>query len=179
MSGLIEFLECHMIARDLRRGRVEAVDRLFELLEKTLYHYALSVTRNTVDAEEVVQDVFLEMVRDPDRLGRVDDLKAYLYRAVRNTALNRSHRANREIPSAELLFEASAGDLPTEDRLALEQALDCLSDEQREVVVLKAWHGLAFRDIAELLQISPNTAASRYRYALEHMRTALGGKVHA
>lgn len=179
MSGLIEFLECHMIARDLRRGRVEAVDRLFELLAKPLYHYALSVTRNTGDAEEVVQDVFLEMVRDPDRLGRVDDLKAYLYRAVRNTALNRRQKGNREIPSAELLFEASAGDLPTEDRLALEQALDCLSDEQREVVVLKAWHGLAFRDIAELLQISPNTAASRYRYALEHMRTALGGKVHA
>ena len=59
---------------------------------------------------------------------------------------------------------------PDEETQALETALQKLPPEQREVVVMKIWGGLKFEEIANELNISQNTAASRYRYALEGLR---------
>ena len=56
---------------------------------------------------------------------------------------------------------------------ALESALAELPPEQREAVHLKAWGGFTFEEIASALGISPNTAASRYRYGLDKLRTRL------
>ena len=50
-----------------------------------------------------------------------------------------------------------------------------LPQEQREVIVLKIWHEHTFEEIGELLEISPNTAAGRYRYGLQKLRTCLKG----
>ena len=60
------------------------------------------------------------------------------------------------------------------DARALQRALSELPEEQREVVTLKIEGQLAFAEISQVLRISQNTAASRYRYALEKIRTALG-----
>ena len=56
-----------------------------------------------------------------------------------------------------------------EEALFLREAVQNLSPKLREVVVMKAWGGLTFLQISEALAISPNTAASRYRYALEQL----------
>jgi RNA polymerase sigma-70 factor (ECF subfamily) len=55
----------------------------------------------------------------------------------------------------------------------LEQAVKALPPIYREVVVLKVWSGLTFQQVADTLGIPLNTAASRYRYALDHLRSAL------
>ena len=62
--------------------------------------------------------------------------------------------------------------------LAVRRALARLSDEQREVVVLKVWGGLTFEEIGEQLSISPNTAASRWRYAMEALRKLITARAH-
>ena len=57
----------------------------------------------------------------------------------------------------------------------------CLAElpvAQREVIVLKLWHDHTFEEIGELLEMSPNTAAGRYRYGLEKLRACLKGKFH-
>ena len=56
-----------------------------------------------------------------------------------------------------------------EDAVRLRDAVQNLSEKLREVVVMKTWGGLTFAQISEVLAISPNTAASRYRYALEQL----------
>jgi RNA polymerase sigma-70 factor (ECF subfamily) len=74
-------------------------------------------------------------------------------------------------PESEPLF---AGPLEHDERRALVQsALGHLPQEQREVLVMKIWGGLSFPQIAEALQLSANTAASRYRYALAKLREQL------
>jgi RNA polymerase sigma-70 factor (ECF subfamily) len=60
-----------------------------------------------------------------------------------------------------------------EDALALREKIKHLSPKLREVVIMKFWGGLTFQQIAETLTISPNTAASRYRYALEQLAQEL------
>ena len=60
-----------------------------------------------------------------------------------------------------------------EESAILRRAVDELSEKLREVLTLKIWGGLTFQEIAESMAISPNTAASRYRYALEHLQRQL------
>lgn len=183
MSGLIEFLRCRALQGALRKGRPGAVDELFELLADPLYRFACSITRQPAVAEEVLQDVFMQLVREPERLGEVRDIKAYLFRAVRNRALNHERQRAREVPLEGEALALAGGSWASEtDSLALQQAVQALPQDQREVVVLKAWEGLSFREIAQVLDIPLNTAASRYRYALGHLRRSLSEgprEVHA
>src|SRR5262249_13929713 len=121
------------------------------------------------DAEDVVQEAFVRFWRSRQR---VLDPVAYLYASVKHCALDwlrgrrrrvqREHAAARpEVVPRESLF---VGSLEGEERRAnLEAALRDLPEAQREVLVLKTWGELSFPQIAEALQISANTAASRYR----------------
>ena len=129
------------------------------------------------DAEDVVQEAFVRFWRSrPD----ADDPTAYLFACVRSHALDwrrgQSRRARREAAAArpertEPLFAPKLEQ--NERRAALEAAVATLPAEQREVLVLKIWGGLTFPQIAGALGLSPNTAASRYRYALAKLREQL------
>jgi RNA polymerase sigma-70 factor (ECF subfamily) len=127
------------------------------------------------DAEDIVQEGFLRFWRSRHR---ADDPVAYLYACVRRFALEwlrgRSRRARREEIAAksdqQLLVSALEQD---ERRKIIEAAMQSLPAEQREVLVLKIWGELTFPQIATALEISANTAASRYRYALAKLREQL------
>jgi DNA-directed RNA polymerase specialized sigma24 family protein len=58
------------------------------------------------------------------------------------------------------------------------QALANLPQDQREVIVLKIWHEYTFEEIGNLLSISPNTAAGRYRYGLQKIKTSFNGDTY-
>jgi RNA polymerase sigma-70 factor (ECF subfamily) len=98
----------------------------------------------------------------------------YCVRSFRNRALNyrRSmwRRLTREWESLRW-FEKLPEESP-EERAAME-ALTELPVDQREVIVLKVWHGCTFEEIGGLLEISPNTAAGRYRYGLQKLKLKL------
>jgi RNA polymerase sigma factor (sigma-70 family) len=128
------------------------------------------------DAEDVVQEAFVRFWKTRQRAV---DPAAYLYACVKNYALEwqrgRNRQARREQaaarPEAQTWF---AGPLEQEERRAAIAAALCdLPESQREVLVLKIWSGLSFQQIALVLRISANTAASRYRYALTKLREQL------
>jgi RNA polymerase sigma-70 factor (ECF subfamily) len=128
------------------------------------------------DAEDVVQEAFVHFWRSRQRAA---DPAAYLYTCVKNCALDwqrgRQRQSRREQvvarPEAETLF---SGSLEQEERrAAIDCALSTLPENQREVLVMKIWGELSFPQIGEALQISANTAASRYRYALDKLREEL------
>jgi len=97
----------------------------------------------------------------------------YLYRAVRNASLNSLRSQTREVELREVGLEdgwllGSAG--MEETAMELQSALRELPEEQREVILLHVWGQMSFEETATALGISPNTAASRYRYALSKLR---------
>jgi RNA polymerase sigma-70 factor (ECF subfamily) len=128
-------------------------------------------------AEDVLQEAFVRFWRSRERAL---DATAFLFACVRRCALEwlrgerrrgaREQAVARRRP-AEALFEPAL--FEDERRRQIESALVLLPAEQREVVVLKVWGGLTFAQIAEALAVPANTAASRYRYALEHLRREL------
>lgn len=136
-------------------------------------------THTAMDAEDVVQEAFIRFWRQQRKLG--SEPMALIVTSLRRTAIDLARRnlrrarreqlAAQDSPLETALFEPLLeGD---ERRTAIEAALLRLPAEQREVLVLKIWGELTFAEIAGQLSLSPNTAASRYRYALVALRQEL------
>lgn len=117
------------------------------------------------------------MVWDIGQLGKVRSIRAYLHTAARNSAYSilRSRRRRAEVEAdlcREFQFTVPAVEAPLDSR-ALCTAFAKLPVEQREVLVLKVFDEMTFKEIAETTRTSLNTAASRYRYAIDKLRQAL------
>jgi len=154
--------------------------RLYDDHAQALFGFLLNLTRNEADTRDVLQEVFVKLARQPERLNGVRDERAFLLRLAHNAAIDRlRRRATREKNYEQLAAEPTAAFAPAHDpdeqgfRLALATALGELPADQRAVVHLKLWEGLTFECIAETLCLSPNTAASRYRYGLDKLRARL------
>ena len=152
----------------ISRGDVEALGELYDRYSGLLYQFALALVRSRDAAEEVVQETFLGLLRSRSGLGDVRDIRSYLLRIVRNEVSHRRRRHEADASALEVV-EAREG-LSAREVLELNEALARLPEEQLTVVVLKVWQGMTFAEVAEALDIPANTAASRYRYALEKLR---------
>jgi RNA polymerase sigma-70 factor (ECF subfamily) len=152
---------------------VPALADLYEQHGQRLYRYALMILADAAAAEDAVQDAFCQLAVVLQRRPDVATLP-YLTTIVRNGCYGRLRRRRRSpVLEAEPLLEAASADAHEDERLLLEQALRRLPPEQREVVHLKVYEGLTFEEIGERCGVSLNTAASRYRYALDAMRRML------
>ena len=124
------------------------------------------------DAEDVVQEAFIRFWRSRHR---VTDPATFVYACVKHLALDwqrhRKRQSRREEAAARSeLTSFFAGPLEQSERsVAIEAAAAYSPQAQREVLVLRIWGGLSFPQIAEALQITDNTAKSRYRYALDRL----------
>ena len=146
--------------------------RLYDMAAPRLMRYAETLTRNRADAEDALQSALVKVARKPKQLAQADKPWAYLVRVVRNEALRLINRRRPMASLASLLQAWRPTDCPLEQRESREQvqqAVAKLPPEQAEVVVLKIWEQFTFAEIADLIDESPNTAASRYRYALEKL----------
>jgi len=141
---------------------------LYERHGRALLAYACALLRDPSAAEDVLHQVFLNVLRG--RAAINGDPVPYLFRAIRNTALNHIRGQSREVELAGAGVWLESPDGRTEESLALQSALATLPAEQREVVVLKIWGQLTFEEAAAVIGVSPNTAASRYRYGLEKLK---------
>ena len=149
-------------------------EQLYEAKAAELILYGRALGLSHAEAEDVLQDTFVALMkRTAIPLHRPEH---YCVRAFRNRALNYRRtlwrRLTRELES-QRWFETSSDETPNE-----RTAMRCLADlpvEQREVIVLKIWHGYTFEEIAELLDIPANTAAGRYRYGLQKLKLRLEG----
>ena len=147
----------------------------FSQLAPGLLLFARQWARSAADAEDIVQEAFVRFWRKQHDIAN----RGLLYATVRSIALDflrrDSRRARRESiavsesdQTVQPLFE-----IEDESQRALVAALDVLSNEQREVLVMKIWNDLSFSEIGQALEISQNTAASRYRYGLAALKRAM------
>jgi len=147
------------------------VARLYDTHGTGLYRYALLLTADAAAAEDVVHGVFAALLRLREPLEHEEH---YLRRAVRNACYSVLRQRGREdVAATDVLLVPITSSGGHEERLAIQAALRTLAPEQREVVALHIFEGLTFREIAAATEVSINTVAARYRYALAHMRKSL------
>lgn len=130
-------------------------------------------TCSLAEAEDILQEAFVRYWKNQRHLP--GNPNALIITSVRRAAIDhgrsRTRRMHRETQAYELedkvsFFEPGEGEIGQD----LEKAVNALPAEQREVIVMKIWGMLTFDEIAQQLGISPNTVASRYRYALAALR---------
>jgi RNA polymerase sigma-70 factor (ECF subfamily) len=146
---------------------------LYQRHGAALTAYACSFVNDFAAAEDGVHRVFLNLLRKETPMP--DMPIAYLYRAVRNSALNAGRTGRREtlLENTVELSDLQHKDGNREAALTLQSTLAELPEEQREAVIMRIWSGLTLQEVAAATHVSLNTAASRYRYALEKLRERL------
>jgi RNA polymerase sigma-70 factor (ECF subfamily) len=153
--------------------------------------FARQQTRSGADAEDVLQEALVKLVgkiQSGEFVGGEEAWMPYLYTAIRRLSIDVGRRDDRRRRREESVVEDEAaitegGDHPwfdsegsgDETREMVEAGLRELPDKFAEVIIMKIWDDKTFAEIGEALEISQNTAASRYRYGLEALRKKLGG----
>jgi RNA polymerase sigma-70 factor (ECF subfamily) len=145
-------------------------DELESQVERRRSHWvrmAYRILRDRQEAEDVVQETLMAVLRQPGDIGRLD---AYISRAVDWNAVKRRARQRSFVALDDIPEPRAANQL---DPLELEQAVTGLPPALQTIIRLRFYLGLTFAEIGKNLSISINTAASRCRYALERMRKVL------
>jgi RNA polymerase sigma-70 factor (ECF subfamily) len=151
--------------------------------------FARQQTRSAEDAEDIVQDALVKLVEKLDAdefVGGQEAWMPYLFTAIRRLAIDLGRRDDRRKRREDVVggesetdqkeafhpwFESESSD--DETRQLLEAGLKELPPKFAEVVIMKIWGERTFAEIGEALEISQNTAASRYRYGLEALKKKL------
>lgn len=170
---------------DLVRSRVVMLDQrggnaiagLLDLTADRLTRFAISITGHQQDGEDAVQTVLGRVAASPKSLIRADQPWAYLLVMVRNESIAISRRSRR-FPLlrslADLVTRLPVDQVQQQETFAeVWRSLRRLPSEQAEVVVLKIWEGMTLAEIASITGQSPDTVASRYRYAMAKLKTML------
>ena len=154
--------------------------RLYDDHAPALYAFLLNLTRSESESRDAVQEVFVRLAERPGRFAQVRDARGFLLRLAHNAAIDALRRRTAQHSAIERaakepaeLFATAASPDEQAYRDAVSSALAELPEEQRAVVHLKIWEDQTFAQIAETLGIPANTAASRYRYALDKLEALL------
>lgn len=167
------------LIRQARRGDVEAYNLLISRWERRVYNYLLRIVGDREDALDLCQDVFLKAYQNLRKLDGPERFAPWLFRIAHNEAFSsfRKRRLETELAQPEAAGdEISAGGppaFPVELSIAVTTALERLSEEQREAVILKIYQGFKFEEMAEILSCPVSTVKSRLYAAFDVLKTQL------
>ena len=169
------------LIRRAAKGNVESFNLLVSRWEKRVYNYLLRLTTNREDALDLTQDVFLKAYQNLRKLDDVSRFAPWLYRIAHNEAYSMFRKRKPETDVDEIEPESTenrinvggTGVFPIELSLAVTSALDRLSPDQREAIVLKIYQGFKFDEMSEILSCPVSTVKSRLYTALELLKVEL------
>lgn len=177
-------MDLFTIQQQICRGDEKALTSLYGLYARRLLHFARLITRSGELSEEVVEDVFVKLWTQRQKIGEINNLAVYLYVAVKNTALNAVSQQARQLihaPFDDLGIEidlASHSDphnlLVTSELLQrMQQVVNALPPRCRMIFKLVREDGLKHREVAEVLNISIHTVDAQMAIAIKKICEAL------
>ncbi|MDO4799453.1 MAG: RNA polymerase sigma factor [Bacillota bacterium] len=164
---------------DVATGDRGALREVYEETRTAVYGYALSIVKNREDAEDILQDTYVTIYRSAKDYRTQGKPMAWIFTIVRNLGLMRFRQSSKATDLTDEEWDTlsvPSHEAQTDNRLVLEAAIHTLAAEEREIVMLHAVSGVKHKDIAEHLQIPLSTVLSKYRRALQKLRTVLEEK---
>ncbi len=175
-----------------QRGEVRAFELLLSRHRKPVYNFILRFVGDKETAEDLLQEVFMRVIKGAEAYKRQAKFTTWLYTIARNLCVDqtrrRKHRKHASldapmdssadagtlldvIPSSEMASDRKSAN--RELQLRMQHAIAGLVEDQREVFVMREFLDLPFKQIAEIVGVPENTVKSRMRYALEKLRLEL------
>ena len=170
--------ELQRLLRCIAGGEREALAALYQRTRTAVYGLALSYLRNAHDAEDLTQDVYVQVWDCAAQYRPTGSPMGWLLTVCRSLCLMRLRREERHATLLDEEWDAIPAQecgLDADERALLQGALARLADEERRIVLLHAVTGMKHREIAALLELPLPTVLSKYHRALKKMRSCLEG----
>ncbi len=147
---------------------------IYERYRVVVYYTALRVTRSKEAAEDVMQSVFLELMDNCERTGRIpDEVGGWLVKLAKFRSLDHVRSESRTVPTEAPEVHAGDAGAAAENNVVIRSALETLSDEEREIFDLKVLGGFKHREIAQIVSSNPSTVRWQYAQIVKKLKPLL------
>lgn len=160
----------------LANGDRSCLAELYKLTSVQIYSFALSMLKNSHDAEDVTHDTYMSIIASAESYENRGKPMAWVFTITRNLCLMKLRQRNKNADYCEENWEntlAAANGLSLEDTVVLRTCLEQLSEEDLRIVVLHAVSGFKHREIAQLLSLPLPTVLSKYSRSLKKLKKML------
>ena len=175
--------ELPLIQKRIANSDEAALAELYQHFHKKLQHFAKAIVRSDELAEELVEDVFVKLWCNRNKIAEIDNIKVYLYVAVKNRSLNTLSRKAIELVNTPFDFlnidldnSSPAPDdlmITTEMMQRMQKAIEALPPRCKMIFKLVREDGLKYKEVAEILNISVNTIDAQMAIAVKRICAAL------
>ena len=158
----------------IAEGNKEYIGYLYEKTKNAVYGFALSILKNTHDAEDILQETYIRIFSCAGQYKSVGKPMAWILSIARNLSLMKLRDNKKIADMSDAEFEKlEVSDKTYDDKIILKKAMQILTDEERQIVMLHAVAGFKHREISELLSIRLSTVLSKYNRALKKLKESL------
>ncbi|MBR2455067.1 MAG: RNA polymerase sigma factor [Clostridia bacterium] len=161
--------EMKKLVRSAISGDKDAFGTLYEIYSVDMYRFALSMCKNSFDAQDAVQETVLSVFKSIHGVKNPEKFKSYLFSSLSNTC-KRKLLENYHIVEFE---DEGYVDSEIEFSIPVREALSRLDEDSRQILMLSIAGGFKSREIGEMLKIPANTVRTKHKRALEKMREEL------
>ena len=174
-----ELLEKHI--EDIGLGNKDALRDLYLITKTSVYGFALSILKNTHEAEDVLQEVYIKIYENANLYQASGKPLAWILVITKNLALMklRKNKDHADIEELKDLLVDHKGVNDTENQLLLSTVFNYISDEERNILVLHSISGLKHREIAKMLGIPLTTVLSKYNRTIKKIKKRMGEEEYA
>lgn len=187
----IQVLSDQHLLNNYRSGDQSAISKLIERHKRRVRDYIYMMVKDNDAADDIFQETFIKVIRVIDEGRYTDNGKflSWVLRIAHNQVIDhfRAQRQNKSVSETEAGYDVlgtlKLAERTVEDSMVCEQIerdvralVELLPSEQREVVIMRYFSGLSFKEIAEQTDVSINTALGRMRYALINLRRMIKEK---
>lgn len=161
---------------DMAGGDKDALRRFYEQTRTAVYGFALSIVKNAQDAEDVLQDTFINLYDAASSYKARGKPMAWILTITRNLSLMRIRQRRRtsDLPLEDWdIASYDSVSMTREDSIILSAALRSISSEEFQIVILHAVSGFKHREIAQLIGLPLSTVLSKYNRALKKLKSQL------
>ena len=160
------------------KNDMDALEELYRISERTLYAYILSIVKNHDETLDLMQETYLKIMSSAHLYKPMGKPLAWMFTIAKNLYLSKIRKDKRIVNlETDEIEDSTKFSYVTdnEDRIVLQTALDVLSEEERQIVILYAVSGLKHKEIAESIGLKLSTTLSKYHRALKKIREQLEG----
>lgn len=168
--------------RKMQKGDWKAFSFFFECYAEQLFHYVLGFVKCKEEAEDIVQEVFIYLWTNRERIEYTGSVYAYLFRAVKNSCVDYKlhekveERYRQEVQMTEKEDEESVEENADDLYANIQLIMETLPQKCREIFIMGCVESMTYKEIAEQLNISVNTVKTQMKVAYKKIREELGDK---
>lgn len=189
MQPTHQFSDAELISA-FRNGQDQALEILINRHKDKIYTTIYMLVKDKYAAEDIFQDAFLKMIRTirENRYAEQGKFLPWAVRVAHNLCMDYFRKTKMEVPvlteDGQEIFQllplatedASSGLEQRQVNHSVRQLIEALPEEQREVVILRIYGDLSFKEISDITSVSINTALGRMRYGLINLRKMIAEK---